>query len=214
MGASPVVLVDIVEEVGVTVVAGAVEVSVGPFSGEGLDEAFGFAVGLRAVGSGEEMFYTELEAGRFEGFRGVGGTVVGHDAGDFDFMLGVEGEGLDESGDDARDGLIFVDTSEAEAGVVVDRDVEGFGAGAFVAVGAVAGGAYAWLGEASEFLDIEVDEFTWGVAFVAHDRWRRSRQDKLQAVEAMAFEDAVDGGTSGASGLGQLPVAKSLVSTK
>ncbi len=30
--------------------------SVGPFSTEGLDEAFGFAVGLGAVFTGEDMF--------------------------------------------------------------------------------------------------------------------------------------------------------------
>lgn len=64
----PVVLVDIVKEVSVAVVAGAVEVGVGPFSGEGLDEAFRFAVGLRSVGSGEEVRDAELEAGGFEGF--------------------------------------------------------------------------------------------------------------------------------------------------
>lgn len=49
-------------------VAGAVGVSVGPFSAEGLDEAFGFAVGFWVVGSGVDVFDAELETGRGEAF--------------------------------------------------------------------------------------------------------------------------------------------------
>ena len=44
------------EEVGISDSARGVGFGVGPFFGEGLDEAFGFAVGLRAIGSGAFMF--------------------------------------------------------------------------------------------------------------------------------------------------------------
>ena len=40
---------------GSAVVAGVKRAGVGPFAGDGLDEAFGLAVGLRAIGFGEEM---------------------------------------------------------------------------------------------------------------------------------------------------------------
>lgn len=59
-------------------------------------------------------------------------------------MISKEAEGLAEGGDDAGDGFVFEDGGEAEAGVVIDGDVKGFGACAFVAIGSVAGGAYAW----------------------------------------------------------------------
>ena len=39
-----------------TVVTGAEGMSVGPFAAEGLDEAFGFAVGLRSIFFSEDMF--------------------------------------------------------------------------------------------------------------------------------------------------------------
>ena len=48
--------------------AGAEEVGVGPFAAEGLYKAFRFAVGLRTVGAGEEVFYAELKASGVEGF--------------------------------------------------------------------------------------------------------------------------------------------------
>ena len=43
--------------------AGLIGTSISPFAGDGLDEAFGLAVGLRSIGFGEEMFDAELLAG-------------------------------------------------------------------------------------------------------------------------------------------------------
>ena len=37
-------------------VAGVIRACVGPLAGDGLDEAFGLAIGLGAVGSGEAVF--------------------------------------------------------------------------------------------------------------------------------------------------------------
>ena len=42
-------------EEGSAMVAGVVGACVGPFAGDGLDEAFGLAIGLRAVGFGEPV---------------------------------------------------------------------------------------------------------------------------------------------------------------
>ncbi len=86
-------------------------------------------------------------------------------------------------------------TSEGEAGVVVDGDVETFEAGAWVAEGAITGGADAWASEAAELLDVEVEEVAWGLAFVAQRR-RFGRFERREAIEVMTAQDA------GKSGLG------------
>jgi hypothetical protein len=58
-----IVVVEVEREEGSAVVAGVVRAGVGPLAGEGLDEAFGLAIGLRAIGSCEEMAEAQLEAG-------------------------------------------------------------------------------------------------------------------------------------------------------
>lgn len=80
-------------------------------------------------------------------------------------------------------------TSEGEAGVVVDGDVETFEAGAWVAEGAITGGADAWASEATELLDVEVEEVAWGLAFVAQDG-RFGRFERREAIEVMTAQDA------------------------
>ena len=50
-------------EAGSALVAGVVWASVSPLAGDGLDEAFGLAIGLRAIGASEAMLEAELEAG-------------------------------------------------------------------------------------------------------------------------------------------------------
>ena len=49
---------EVKREEGSTVVAGVIGTGIGPLAGDGLDEAFRFAIGLRAIGFGEEMFET------------------------------------------------------------------------------------------------------------------------------------------------------------
>ena len=90
-------------------------------------------------------------------------------------MFGEEEDGFGEGADGAGDFLIGEDAGEANAGVIVDSDVERFGAGALIAVRAITGGADSWFGKASEFFNIEVDEFTRSIALIAQRR-RRSGQ--------------------------------------
>ena len=45
------------------VVAGVIGTGISPFTGDGLDEAFGLAIGLRAIRSGEAVGDAELPAG-------------------------------------------------------------------------------------------------------------------------------------------------------
>ena len=51
-----VIVMKVVGKEGSAVIAGVIRTGVGPLAGDGLDEALGLAVGLRAIGFGEEMF--------------------------------------------------------------------------------------------------------------------------------------------------------------
>jgi hypothetical protein len=82
---------------GSSVVAGVIRTGIGPLAGDGLDEAFGLAVGLRAIGFGEEMFEAELVAGGGEEFGAIGGAAIGEELLDGDAVSGVEAEGLVQS---------------------------------------------------------------------------------------------------------------------
>ena len=79
---------------GSTVVTGVVGSGIGPLAGDGLDEAFSLAVGLGAIGFGEEMLEAELMAGGCERLGAIGGAAIGEDLLDFDTVSGVEAEGL------------------------------------------------------------------------------------------------------------------------
>src|SRR5450432_3873931 len=84
---------------------------------------------------------------------------------------------------------------EGEAGMIVDGDVEAFGARAWVGVSPVPCGADTGFCKASELLDVEMEEVAGGIAFVA-DGGRFGRFQGREAVEMMAAQDA------GKSGLG------------
>jgi len=63
VGSVEIVVMEIEREEGGAVVRGVVRASISPLASDGLDEAFGLAVGLRAIGFGEEMFEAQLVAG-------------------------------------------------------------------------------------------------------------------------------------------------------
>jgi hypothetical protein len=184
-----VIIMKVVGKEGSTVVAGVIGTGIGPLAGDGLDKTFGFAIGLRAIGFGEEMFETELMAGGGKGFGAIGGAAIGQDLLDFDPVSGVEADGLLQSVEHARSPFVWEQTSEGEAGVVVDGDVETFDAGSWVAEGAITGGADAWAKEAAQLLDVKVEEVARGSAFVAQ-RGRFGRVERREAVEVMTAQDA------------------------
>ena len=67
----------VVGKEGSPVKTGVIGTGIGPLASDGLDEAFGFAIGLRSIGSGEEMLEAELAAGSGEGFGAIGGAAIG-----------------------------------------------------------------------------------------------------------------------------------------
>jgi len=192
MGAVEVIVVEVEWEAGGAVVTGVVGAGVGPFAGEGLDEAFGLAVGLGAIGFGEEMLETELEAGGGKEFGAVGGAAIGEDGLDGDAVGLVKVEGLMEGGEDAGDFFIGKEGGKSEAGMVIDGDVEGFNACTWVAVGTVAGGADAGVEKAAKLFNIKMKELARSGAFVTDDG-RFGRFEPTQAVEAVTLKDAGEG---------------------
>ena len=187
-----IVVVEIEWEEGSALVRGVVRTRISPLTSEGLDEAFGFAVGLRAIGSGEEMLEAELVAGRGKEFGTIGRAAIGEDALDEDAVSCIEGDGLLEGGQDTGRFFIGKETGKGEAGMIIDGDVEGLDAGAGITVGAIAGGADAGLVEAAKLFNIKMKELAWGSAFVTDDR-RLRRVERGEAVEAVPLEDPGQG---------------------
>jgi hypothetical protein len=77
--------------------------------------------------------------------------------------------------------------------VVIDGDMQGLDAGAWIALRAIAGGADAGACEAAQLLDVEVEEFAREVTFVALDG-RLGRLERGEAIEALATQHTRKGG--------------------
>jgi hypothetical protein len=97
------------------VVRGVIRTGISPLASEGLDEAFGLAVCLRAIGSGEEMLEAELAAGKSEEFGSIGRALVGEDGLDGDAVSFVKGDGLMEGVQDAGSFFIWEETGKSQA---------------------------------------------------------------------------------------------------
>ncbi len=179
-----------------------VGVSVSPFAEGGLDEALGLAIGLWGVGSCEAVLEAEGGDGVAHGVGAVAGAIVGVDALGGDAVPGKEGEGGVEESDGAAGGLVREELGEGETGMVVDGDVEELPTGAWgVIVLAVAGDAVAGAHDARELLDIEMDELTRVLAFIAAERrWRLERGEHF----GVTVEKARDRSAGELGGAGDL----------
>ena len=184
-----VIVMKIERKEGGAVVTGPVRAGIGPFTGDGLDEALGLAIGLRPTGFGKAMLEAELLAGLSEEFGAISGAAIGEDAQDGDAMVLVEGDGLVKGGEDALGFFVWKEGGEGEAGMLIDGDVKRFDADPRVAHGAITGGTDAWRLEAAQLLDVEVEKITGRIAFVA-DEGRFWRFEGGEPVEPMAAQDA------------------------
>ncbi len=90
----------------------------------------------------------------------------------------------------ARAVLAFIghDPSKGDPGSIIDGDMDILEAGASDQIAAVASDAVTGPLDPSEFLDVEVDELAWVLAFITADRRRWLEQG--QTVEMMATEEA------------------------
>ena len=190
--AMEIVVVEVEGQIKGAVVTRVIGTGVSPLAGESLDEAFGLAIGLGPVGSGEEVTEAELVAFRGKEFGAIGGAAVGEDGLDGDAVSAVKGQSLVEGGEDAGDFFVGKEGGKSEAGMIIDGDVEGLDAGARVAVRTVTGGANAGLMKTSKLFNIKMKEFPWSGAFVTDDGglgWVEGGQ----TIEAVALEDAGEG---------------------
>jgi hypothetical protein len=179
------------EELG-AVVAGVIRTSISPFTSDGLDEAFGFAIGLGAIRTSEEVAQAQIFAGGGEEFGAIGRATIGEDGLDGDAVGLIKGECLLEGGEDAGDFFIGEKRGKSQAAVVINGDVEGLEAGAGIAMGTVARGADAGLVKTAQLFNIKMKELAWSGAFVADHGWL-GRIERSQAVEAMTLEDTGKG---------------------
>src|ERR1035438_9807763 len=103
---------------------GVVPVSdVGPLAQSGLDEAFGFAVGLRRVRTSASMFESECVAGLAKVMGAIAAAVVGEQSADGDAMASKKVNGSLEKGDGGASLLVGEDLGEGQTRVVVDGHV-------------------------------------------------------------------------------------------
>ncbi len=160
-----------------------IRAGVSPFSEGGLDKAFGLALGAWGVGAGKAVFDVELVEGIAEAPVSVAGAVIGKDAADGDAEAGVKGAGHEEEEDGGAMTLIGEDGGEGDAGMVIDGDVQVLPAGAASFPAAVAVDAMAGVHDAGQTLDIQVQQVSRVVVFVANHRGRRVQGAQLaQAV--------------------------------
>jgi hypothetical protein len=181
-----------VRKVSSTMTARLIRTSVGPFAGNGLNEAFGLAVGLRAIGFGKEMSDAELATSSGKVMRAVGSATVSKHALDGNAMSLVELDGLMEGGHHAFDLLIRQQAGESQAGMIIDGDVQAFNSSAAIAQGAVTGGTDTRALKTAQLLDVQVKQFTGMGTFIAlHGRFGRLQSG--ESMQAVAAQNARDG---------------------
>jgi hypothetical protein len=185
-------------------------VGISPFAERSLDEALGLAVGLWRVRSGSDVFEAESLASVSEGKGFVAGAVVSHDALNAQTEAGIEGDGGTQESDGTGLGFIWQDVSEADAGSVVDTDVDEFPSDAarIALADAMAGDAMAGTLESAELFDVDVDQLARLLALVSAD-WL-CRLESLEVVEAQAREHTADSGGGDRNQGGDLLARKAL----
>ena len=90
----PVVLMDPRGEMTKALGGVLVDASIGPFADGGLNETFGFAIGLGGVDASADVFDLELTADLGEQQGAEAGPVVSHDATDVDAEAGEVSDSL------------------------------------------------------------------------------------------------------------------------
>ena len=164
---------------------------VGPFAQGGLDEAFGFAVGLRRVRSSAAVFETHLETSLAKLVGAIATAVIGEQGANGDAMASEKVNGFLEKGDGGMGLLIGEDLGEGHARVVVDRDMQSFPSRMFVLTTAAAVPAPNDLLEAGQALDVEMEKIAGAGMLIAHDR--RQGMQIAPAAETSTAQNAADG---------------------
>src|SRR5688572_7764930 len=97
-----------------------IDEAVGPFAQRRADEAFGLAVGLRAIGFGKCMLQAERLADAAEGFGTKRRPVIGQNPSNRNAKVCVVGTGGAQKGDRAGLSLNGMHLREADPRVIID----------------------------------------------------------------------------------------------
>ena len=151
---------------------------VGPLAQGGLDEAFGFAVGLRRVRASAAVFEAHVKTSATKLVGAIAAAVIGEQGANGDAMASEEVNRILEKGDGDVGLLIGEDAREGQARVVVDGDVQGLPAGMLVLTTAAAVTAPGDLLEAGHAFDVKMEKIPGKGMLIAHHRGQgcRSRQ--------------------------------------
>ena len=120
----------------------------------------------------------------------VGAAVIGHEALDTDAEGSEVKKGIVEEAPDTEVGFIREDLGKGEAGSIVNGDMDILVTGAADFIAAVSGDAVAGPDDASQLLDIHVEELAGMLALIAHDGLGRLQGG--QAGEAVTCQQAGD----------------------
>ena len=175
---------------------------IGPFAQSGLDEAFGFAIGLRRVRASAAVFEAHLETSLAKLVGAIAAAVIGEQSADEDAVASEEVHRIPEEGDGGRGLLIGKDASEGQARVIVDSDMQGLPTGMFLLTTAAAIAAPNDLLEAGHALDVEMEEIAGEGMLIAHHG--RQRMQIAPAAETSAAQNAADGGRTESGALRNL----------
>jgi hypothetical protein len=169
------------------VLVAGVDAVVEPFAAEGLDEAFGFAVGLRAARPGVAWGEAEVAAAglplALEALAVVGQDLFGRDA-----VIGVEAAAFVQEGERRGGRLRRVEPGVGEPAVVVDADEEVLVAGAASRADQAAADAAA--ADQAQLFDVDMQQLTRPGTFIADNRLSGTL---VEAGAAVAAEDRVHG---------------------
>ena len=180
---------------------------VDPFSESGLNEAFGFTVGARGIGTGEAVTQAQGEDGFAEGMGTIAVAVVGEQAANANTQAGVMRETGVEESDGGNGGAVGPDLAESQAGMIVDGDVEAFPAG-MVFAAAAAVGTSDHVRKAAQLFQIEMEQIA-GSGMLIADQWH-SRLQVAHTVEAQTAQDTADGGPAATGEAGNVPTGEAL----
>src|SRR4051812_13145264 len=191
----------------------AVDRAVGPAGEHGADEPFGLAVGLRSVRAGAQVANAHRAAGDGVDGADVGRAVVGDDSLDADAVARKELASATEKRDRRGRLLVAQDFGVGQARGVVDGDMHevptdgvaapagGVGEGAVVVRAAAEDPLACTAVDASELLDVDVDELTRALALVALGRHQAQAPELAHATP---LEHRGDGRKRHSEQLGEL----------
>src|SRR5207253_5826410 len=145
--------------------------AVGPFAQRRLNEALGFAVGLRAIGAREAVVQAQLAAGGGEALRAKCRAVVGEHAPDGDAQGSEVVHARAYEGDGTVPALIGFHLREADARVVIDGDEQILPADSVDAIARVAGNAVAHAHNAGQVLGVDMQQVSGMRMLVANTRF-------------------------------------------